>query len=130
MQILMKKLAQKRRKLRCHKNAAKFNKVSCLRLFCGAYKWQKMKNLKIRLLCRWDTATHSSVAPIVPGDGEGRGGEAHGGSHRGEGHPDSCPPPKTIPLHAILNISLHTIKCIACWFVLFDRLFFTDGHTV
>ncbi len=42
-QILTKKLAQKRRKLRCRKNAAKFNEVSCLRRFCGAYKWQKMK---------------------------------------------------------------------------------------
>ncbi len=36
-------LPQKRRKLRCRKNAAKFNKVSCLRHFCGAYKWQKNK---------------------------------------------------------------------------------------
>ena len=42
-QILTKKLAQKRRKLRCRKNAAKFNEVSCLRRFCGAHKWQKMK---------------------------------------------------------------------------------------
>ncbi len=41
--FVSKILPQKRRKLRCRKNAAKSNEVSCLRRFCVAYKWPKMK---------------------------------------------------------------------------------------
>ncbi len=37
-------LPQKRRTLRCRKNAAKSNEVPQKRRFCGVYKWQKVKN--------------------------------------------------------------------------------------
>ncbi len=47
---------QKRRRLWCRKNAAKFNEVLCLRRFCGTLSGKKLKNHKIRLLCRWGTA--------------------------------------------------------------------------